>query len=67
MVEEGAIFRCESCNKTVNEPNPRYILNMRVVDHSGEMYLGAYNDHGKLILGIFFFKLIQGCGAEKIR
>lgn len=58
VIEYDNSYRCENCNIEVKDPNARYIYNMKVVDHSGELYLGAFNDNGVMVLG---------CQANEIR
>jgi len=59
VAEYGSVYRCDTCNISVENPNAKYIFQMKVVDHSGEMYLGVFNDHGNTILGNFLFLMIN--------
>lgn len=58
MVEYGSVYRCDTCNISVENPDAKYIFQMKVADHSGEMYLGVLNDHGNTILSNFLFLII---------
>ncbi|TVY49573.1 Replication factor A protein [Lachnellula occidentalis] len=52
VTDEGdGTWRCEKCN--INHPRPehRYILTLSVSDHTGQMYLNAFDDVGKLVVG----------------
>jgi replication factor A1 len=57
VTEDNQSFRCESCNKTVPNPVAKYIFNVKISDHSGELYVSTYNDFGIIILGLEADKL----------
>jgi len=46
------LWRCESCNKNVSGPVPRYILQMSCTDHTASSWLSCFNDAGAEILGV---------------
>jgi replication factor A1 len=45
-------WRCERCDKTHPHANWRYIMSVNVSDHTGQLWLSAFDDTGKLILGV---------------
>ncbi|KAF9156535.1 Replication factor A protein 1 [Linnemannia schmuckeri] len=51
VMEDTNGWRCENCNKTVSEPDYRYIMGVNVSDHTGQEWIQAFNDSGKLITG----------------
>lgn len=51
VMEENGSWRCENCNKTVSEPDYRYIMGVNVSDHSGQEWIQAFNDSGMVITG----------------
>ncbi|KAK3829423.1 MAG: hypothetical protein JOS17DRAFT_748147 [Linnemannia elongata] len=51
VMEENGSWRCENCNKTVSEPDYRYIMGVNVSDHTGQEWIQAFNDSGMLIAG----------------
>lgn len=44
-------WRCEKCD--INHPRPehRYIMTLSVTDHTGQMYLNAFDDVGRIVMG----------------
>jgi len=44
-------WRCENCD--INHPRPehRYIMTLSVTDHTGQLYLNAFDDVGRLVMG----------------
>ncbi|KAI9014187.1 putative RFA1 protein [Hyaloraphidium curvatum] len=50
--EEGPNnWRCEKCQKFFEAPNWRYIMSCSVSDHTGQMWLSAFNETAQAILG----------------
>ncbi|KAJ9648906.1 Replication factor A protein 1 [Coniosporium tulheliwenetii] len=45
-------WRCEKCDKTHPRPQYRYMMSINVSDHTGQMWLSAFDDHGRLLLGM---------------
>ena len=46
------IWKCGSCSKSFNEPNYRYILNMKIKDHTAELRVKVFDEIGETIFGI---------------
>lgn len=52
VTDEGdGTWRCEKCNINHPKPEHRYILTLSVSDHTGQMYLNAFDDVGRLVVG----------------
>ncbi|KAG0291122.1 Replication factor A protein 1 [Linnemannia gamsii] len=51
VTEDNNVWRCESCNTTVSEPDYRYIMGVNVSDHTGQEWIQAFNDSGRVITG----------------
>lgn len=52
VIEEGpSIWRCEKCNRTYDRCDYRYILNLQVSDHTGQIWINTFNDSGNMIIG----------------
>lgn len=45
-------WRCETCQKTWERPEYRYILQINVADFTGQMWLSCFNDVGVQIMGM---------------
>ncbi|KAI9828236.1 MAG: Replication factor A protein 1 [Phylliscum demangeonii] len=45
-------WRCERCDKTHPKAEYRYIMSMTVSDHTGQFWLSAFDDVGRLIMGL---------------
>ena len=45
-------WRCEKCNKTYPKPEYRYIMNLNVCDHTGQLWLSSFDPTGQLIMGM---------------
>ncbi|KAF2671052.1 replication factor A 1 [Microthyrium microscopicum] len=50
-VNEGE-WRCEMCQKNWPRPSYRYVLSVNVADHTGQLWLSAFDDSGKIIMGV---------------
>lgn len=52
VVETDGQWRCEKCN--INHPRPehRYIMQLSVNDHTGQLYLSCFDDVGRLVMGM---------------
>jgi replication factor A1 len=44
-------WRCESCDKTWDKPQHRYVMSMNAADFSGQLWLSFFDDSASLILG----------------
>ncbi|KAL2148665.1 hypothetical protein VTH82DRAFT_1812 [Thermothelomyces myriococcoides] len=44
-------WRCEKCNITHDRPQYRYILGVRICDHTGEVWISCFDEQARLILG----------------
>ncbi|KAG0276608.1 Replication factor A protein 1 [Linnemannia exigua] len=51
VMEDGNSWRCENCNMTVPEPEYRYIMGVNASDHTGQDWIQAFNDAGRVITG----------------
>ena len=50
-VEPGQ-WRCERCDKTHDRPEYRYVMQVNVSDHTGQLWLSCFDDVGRLIMGM---------------
>ena len=44
-------WTCEKCNVTHPKPEYRYVMSINVSDHTGQIWLSAFNETGALIMG----------------
>jgi replication factor A1 len=44
-------WRCEKCDKRFPKPQYRYIMQLNVQDHTGQMWLSGFDDTGRIVLG----------------
>ena len=44
-------WRCENCNKDWDKPRYRYVLSLHVFDHTGSIWLSAFDSAGETLLG----------------
>ncbi|KAK0720581.1 putative single-stranded DNA-binding protein 68k chain [Lasiosphaeris hirsuta] len=52
VVDSGdGTWRCEKCNVSHDRPQYRYIMSMSVNDHTGQLWLSAFDDTGRVIMG----------------
>lgn len=49
--QNDGTWRCEKCNQSHPKPEYRYILALNVNDHTGQMWLTAFDEVGKLVIG----------------
>ncbi|KAM0139113.1 hypothetical protein ACHAP3_003381 [Botrytis cinerea] len=49
--QNDGTWRCEKCNQSHPKPEYRYILALNVNDHTGQMWLTAFDEVGRLIMG----------------
>jgi replication factor A1 len=60
---------CSRCNKSWDAPERRYVLSFSVSDHTGSFWLDAFDDTGRLIMGMtaneFHEMKENGTGDEK--
>jgi replication factor A1 len=45
-------WRCEKCNMTYPECNPRYVLSMTASDATGKLWISLFNDEAVKVLGM---------------
>lgn len=50
VIQEGDGWRCEKCQITHESPEYRYIMSVNVNDHTGQLWLSAFDDVGRLIM-----------------
>jgi replication factor A1 len=51
VTEDGNVWRCENCNDTMPEPEYRYVMGVNASDHTGQEWIQAFNEAGKVITG----------------
>ncbi|QSZ32520.1 hypothetical protein DSL72_002098 [Monilinia vaccinii-corymbosi] len=49
--QSDGTWRCEKCNQSHPKPRYRYMLSLNVNDHTGQLWLTAFDDVGRLIVG----------------
>ncbi|PQE19476.1 replication factor-a 1 protein [Rutstroemia sp. NJR-2017a WRK4] len=52
-------WRCEKCNIGHPRPEYRYIMSLNVSDHTGQLWLSAFDDVGKLVMGMTADQLME--------
>ncbi|KND02596.1 replication factor-a protein 1 (rpa1) [Spizellomyces punctatus DAOM BR117] len=52
-------WRCEKCDKLYPNPSYRYILSLSISDHTGGMWLQAFNETAQSLLGKSADELVQ--------
>lgn len=53
VVDNGdGTWKCEKCDKIVNECDYRYILQLNIQDHTGDVWVTSFQETGEEILGI---------------
>lgn len=57
--ESDGQWRCEKCN--VNHPRPqhRYIMQLSVNDHTGQLYLSCFDEVGVMVMGMTADQLME--------
>lgn len=48
---EPGLWRCERCNIDHPRPDHRYVMSVNVSDHTGQLWLSAFNEAGLVIMG----------------
>lgn len=51
VTEMDGVWRCEKCDQNHDRPQYRYIIQCNVQDHTGQLYISAFDDIGRLMLG----------------
>lgn len=49
---EPGQWRCEKCDKTHDKPEYRYIMQVNVSDHTGQLWLNCFDDVGRKLMGL---------------
>ncbi len=44
-------WRCERCDKAHEKPEYRYIMQVNVMDHTGQLWLSCFDEVGRMIMG----------------
>ncbi|KLT46222.1 replication factor-a protein [Cutaneotrichosporon oleaginosum] len=52
VIDEGAGWRCEKCDRSWPAPIHRYILQMNIMDHTSAFWVTAFNEVAEQLLGI---------------
>ncbi|ETS74901.1 hypothetical protein PFICI_13385 [Pestalotiopsis fici W106-1] len=50
VVDQGDGWRCEKCDATHPQPQYRYIMQINVNDHTGQLWLSCFDDTGRQIM-----------------
>lgn len=56
---EPGQWRCEKCDLTHPRPEWRYIMNINVSDHTGQMWLSGFDESGRDIMGMSANELVE--------
>ncbi|KAI0472557.1 replication factor-A protein [Xylariaceae sp. FL0804] len=52
VVDQGdGTWRCEKCDVAHPRPQYRYIMSLNVNDHTGQLWLSAFDDVGRVVMG----------------
>ncbi|KAI8393889.1 putative replication factor-A protein 1 [Radiomyces spectabilis] len=52
LVQEGASWRCEKCQKSLAEPHYRYILSVSVADTTAQTYMSTFDEIATALIGM---------------
>ncbi|KAI9740941.1 MAG: Replication factor A protein 1 [Claussenomyces sp. TS43310] len=52
-------WRCEKCNQSHDRPEYRYIMQLNVNDHTGQIWLNCFDDVGRLVMGMSADQLME--------
>lgn len=52
LTQTSTGWRCERCDTTFDRPVYRYLLNFMVTDHSGSLWMTAFNESAEKIMGV---------------
>jgi phage FluMu protein Com len=52
VLEEGSMFRCENCNKSLRTANTTYNFSARVSDISESIYVQFLGESGEGVMGM---------------
>ncbi|KAH9900153.1 replication factor-A protein [Xylariomycetidae sp. FL2044] len=60
VVDHGdGTWRCETCNISHPRPEWRYIMSLNATDHTGQIWLSAFDDVGRIIMGMTADQLME--------
>ncbi|KAJ9122401.1 hypothetical protein QFC22_001824 [Naganishia vaughanmartiniae] len=59
VTEDSDGWRCEKCDAVYPQPVHRYILNLSVMDHSGHIWITAFNEAAESIVGKTANELVE--------
>lgn len=62
--EDNGVYRCERCNYTFDKCNYRYMVQVRVGDYTGEMWITAFDEGGKALFGMTAAELKEMVSAD---
>ncbi|KAH9999767.1 replication factor-a protein [Xylariaceae sp. FL0662B] len=57
--ENDGTWRCEKCDIAHARPQYRYIMNVNVNDHTGQLWLSCFDDVGRVIMGVSADELME--------
>lgn len=52
-------WRCEKCDQNFAAPQHRYIMNINVCDHTGQLWVSCFDDVGRLLMGVPADKVVE--------
>ena len=53
-LDQSDQWKCDHCNLTFSQPEYRYTLSIKLTDHTGSLWINAYDNVAKLIIGMIF-------------
>ncbi|KAL6608405.1 replication factor-a protein [Neocallimastix californiae] len=59
VIEEEDSWRCERCCQSYPKPNYKYILNVNILDHTGNQYVTFFNDIAEKLIGFKAQRLME--------
>ncbi|KAG8623072.1 hypothetical protein KVT40_008048 [Elsinoe batatas] len=45
-------WRCEKCDKSHPKPDYRYVMQLNVADHTGQLWLSCFDEVGRMVMGV---------------
>ncbi|ELR18729.1 replication factora protein 1 (rpa1) subfamily protein [Acanthamoeba castellanii str. Neff] len=52
VVDVGGSYRCEMCNASYDHCQYRYVMSVRLIDHTDSLWATVFNDVGATLLGV---------------
>ncbi|KAI1200799.1 replication factor-A protein [Nemania serpens] len=57
--QNDGTWRCEKCDIAHARPQYRYIMNVNVNDHTGQLWLSCFDDVGRVVMGMSADELME--------